>query len=149
MDLNHLLEETLLLMEKQFVKEGVKVTRSLAPDLPRVRGDENAIQQVVLNLLTNAREAIAGPGEIAIETSRVANGRDGVRLSVRDSGTGIEPELLPRIFDPFFTTKSRGTGLGLSILHGIVRDHRGTVDVQSEKGKGTTFVLTFPGEGGK
>jgi PAS domain S-box-containing protein len=146
MDLNHLLEETLVLIEKTLVKDGVSVTRSLALDLPPVWGDENAIQQVVLNLLTNARDAIGGHGEIAVETSRADGAHGGVRLSVRDSGAGIEPELLPRIFDPFFTTKPQGTGLGLSILYGIVRDHRGTVDVQSERGKGTTFVLTFPSE---
>jgi PAS domain S-box-containing protein len=145
-DLNRLLEDTLLLIEKQLVKDGVTVTRSLAPDLPPVRGDENAIQQVVLNLLTNARDAIEGRGEIFVETARAEDARGGVRLSVRDTGAGIEPEVLPRIFDPFFTTKQQGTGLGLSILYGIVRDHQGTVDVQSEKGKGTTFVLTFPAE---
>jgi signal transduction histidine kinase len=139
-------EETLLLIEKQLVKDGVTLTRSLAPGLPHVWGDENAIQQVVVNLLTNARDAIGTSGEIAVETSRAEDGRGDVRLSVRDTGEGIDPEVLPRIFDPFFTTKSQGTGLGLSILYGIVRDHRGTVDVQSEKGKGTTFVLTFPSE---
>jgi signal transduction histidine kinase len=143
-DLNHLVEETLLLMEKQVVKDGIVVKRSLAPVLPPVWGDGNALQQVVLNLLTNARDALERGGEIAVETAS-APGRPGsARLVVRDTGPGIPPDVLPRIFDPFFTTKSGGTGLGLSISYGIVRDHQGTVDVQSRSGQGTTFILTFP-----
>jgi signal transduction histidine kinase len=69
------------------------------------------------------------------------------RLIVRDTGPGIAPEILPRIFDPFYTTKSDGTGLGLSISYNIVREHKGTIDVESLPGKGTIFVLTFPGAG--
>ena len=82
-------------------------------------------------------------GEITIETSHLPATRS-VRLLVRDNGSGIPPEILPRIFDPFFTTKPDGTGLGLSISHGIVHEHHGTVDVNSEVGNGTTFTLTFP-----
>jgi two-component system sensor histidine kinase AtoS len=98
---------------------------------------------VLLNLLTNARSAMAEGGEITIETSHLAAART-VRLAVRDTGSGIPPETLPKIFDPFFTTKAEGTGLGLSISHGIVHDHRGTLEVRSEVGKGSTFTLTFP-----
>ena len=142
-DLNRLVDETLLLVEKQIVKEGVVLKKSLSEDLPPVWGDGNALQQVVMNLLTNARDAVGGRGEIAVETGLAA--RPGtVRLTVRDTGPGIPPEVLPRIFDPFFTTKSTGTGLGLSISYGIVREHRGTVDVESKPGQGTTFVLTLP-----
>jgi PAS domain S-box-containing protein len=143
-DLNRLVEDTLLLMEKQMVKEGIAVKRALAPDLPPVWGDDNALQQVLLNLLTNARDALDHGGEIGVETAAVA-GRPGMtRLVVRDTGPGIPPEVLPKIFDPFFTTKPAGTGLGLSISYGIVRDHKGTVDVQSRPGEGTRFVVTFP-----
>jgi PAS domain S-box-containing protein len=141
-DLNRVVDQTLLLVEKTIVKDGVTLKRALAPDLPPIWGDANAIQQVVMNLLTNARDATRTGDEISIET--LADGpAGGVRLVVRDSGPGIPPEILPKIFDPFFTTKAEGTGLGLSISYGIVRDHQGTVDVHSQPGEGTTFVLNF------
>lgn len=144
LDLNQIVEDTLLLMEKQVSKEGIMVRRSLAPDLPPMEGDPNALQQVVLNLLTNARDAMDDGGEIRIETGTV-DGRPGwLRLVVSDNGPGIPLEHLPKIFDPFYTTKADGTGLGLSISYGIVREHQGTIDVQSQPGKGTTFVLAFP-----
>jgi len=148
-DLNHLVEETLLLVERPIAKQGVTVTRRLAPDLPPLWGDGNTLQQVVLNLLTNARDAVDGGGEITVETARAVGGPEAVRLIVRDTGPGIPPEAMPRIFDPFFTTKPEGTGLGLSISYGIVRDHHGTVDVESRQGEGTTFILTFPVSGAR
>jgi signal transduction histidine kinase len=82
-------------------------------------------------------------GRITVETSHLAD-QGAVRMVVRDTGSGIAPEVLPKIFDPFFTTKPDGTGLGLSISHGIVQDHGGTIDVRSEPGQGATFTLTFP-----
>ena len=142
-DLNQVVDETLLLAEKMIVKDGVTLQRALTPGLPPIWGDANALQQVVMNLVTNARDAVKGGGEISVETSAVAEPPGGVQLVVRDSGPGIPPEILPKIFDPFFTTKAEGTGLGLSISYGIVREHQGTVDVQSAPGRGTTFVLTF------
>ena len=142
-DLNQVVDETLLLAEKMIVKDGVTLRRALTPGLPPIWGDANALQQVVMNLVTNARDAVKGGGEISVETSAVAEPPGGVQLVVRDSGPGIPPEILPKIFDPFFTTKAEGTGLGLSISYGIVREHQGTVDVQSAPGRGTTFVLTF------
>jgi signal transduction histidine kinase len=144
-DLNRVVDETLLLVEKTILKEGVRIQRVLASELPPIWGDANALQQVVMNLLTNARDAVGAGGEIVIETGVGAEPPGGVQLIVRDTGPGIPPEVLPRIFDPFFTTKAEGTGLGLSISYGIVRDHRGTVDVRSTPGEGTTFVLTFKG----
>jgi two-component system NtrC family sensor kinase len=142
-DLNRVIDETLLLVEKTIVKDGVGVQRALTPDLPMIWGDANALQQVVVNLLTNARDAVRAGGEIFIETRVAAEPPGSVQLVVRDTGSGIPPEVLAKIFDPFFTTKAEGTGLGLSISYGIVRDHRGTVDVRSTPGEGTTFILTF------
>ena len=146
-DLNRVVDETLLLVDKTIVKAGVELRRALAPGLPPIWGDANALQQVVVNLLSNARDAVKGAGEISIETRAAPGPPGGVQLVVSDSGPGIPPEVLPKIFDPFFTTKAEGTGLGLSISYGIVRDHRGTVDVRSAPGEGTTFVLTFRGAG--
>jgi PAS domain S-box-containing protein len=143
-DLNHVVEETLLLAERQMVKQGITVETRLAPDLPPILGDANTLQQVLLNLITNAWDAVERDGRVTIETSIAATAPDVVRLVVADSGRGIEPEILPRIFDPFFSTKATGTGLGLSITDGIVREHGGTIDVESSPGKGTRFVLTFP-----
>ncbi len=143
-DLSHLVEETLLFMEKQVGKHGIAVRRALAPGLPLVWGDENALQQVVVNLLTNARDALTHGGEITVRTGAVAGESSAVSLVVSDTGPGIPADVLPRIFDPFFTTKSDGTGLGLSISYGIVREHQGTMDVHSTPGDGATFILTFP-----
>jgi two-component system NtrC family sensor kinase len=83
-------------------------------------------------------------GEIRIETGRLAERPDWVRVVIADTGPGISPEELSKVFDPFFTTKKTGTGLGLSVSYGIVQDHHGTVDVQSVPGRGTTFILAFP-----
>jgi PAS domain S-box-containing protein len=144
-DLNHVVRETLLLAERQITKEGVGVAVTLAPDLPAILGDADTLQQVVLNLVTNARDALAaGRGDIRIETRTREGRRELVELVIADTGPGIAPEDVARIFDPFFTTKASGTGLGLSITHGIVREHGGTIDVESAPGKGTRFVLAFP-----
>jgi signal transduction histidine kinase len=87
--------------------------------------------------------AMPAGGRITVETSHLAD-QGAVSMVVRDTGSGIAPQILPKIFDPFFTTKPDGTGLGLSISHGIVQDHGGTIDVRSEPGQGATFTLTFP-----
>ncbi|HET9491072.1 MAG TPA: ATP-binding protein [Methylomirabilota bacterium] len=143
-DLNRIVDDTLLLVEKQVVKDGLTLTRRLTPDLPVIQGDATALEQVLMNLVLNAREAIDGQGEICVETDLAAGLPQQVRLTVRDTGPGIPAEMLSRIFDPFFTTKPRGTGLGLSISYGIVREHGGSLDVHSEPGRGTTFVASFP-----
>jgi PAS domain S-box-containing protein len=143
-DLNHVVSETLLLAEKQMAKEGISVVTTLASGLPAILGDANTLQQVLLNLITNAWDALDKGGELRIETSTVPDRPSAVRLVIADTGQGIAPDILPRIFDPFFSTKPSGTGLGLSITDGIVREHGGTIDVESGPGKGSRFVLTFP-----
>lgn len=148
-DLNRVVEETLLLVDRQLAKQSIRVETRLDPTVPPVVGDANALQQVVLNLVTNSWEAMAGAGgEISIEVAAAAGRPGWVALVVADTGPGIAPENLPKIFDPFYTTKTEGTGLGLSVSYGIIRDHHGTVDVQSDPGKGTTFTLAFPASPG-
>jgi len=142
-DLNKILQETLTLVEHQLVQAGVTTRISLDASLPRIRGNAGRLQQVFLNLILNARDAMDGGGTLALKTA----GRDGlVRVTIADSGSGIAPDHLPRIFDPFFTTKAakKGTGLGLSVSYGIVREHGGVIDVDSEPGAGTRFELSFP-----
>jgi PAS domain S-box-containing protein len=143
-DLNDVVTDTLLLAEKELTKSGVVVRCALDAALPPIRGNVDTLQQVVLNLVTNARDAITAQGEIVIETRAVPDPLGAVTLSVADTGAGMGPEERTRIFDPFYTTKASGTGLGLSVSHQIIQDHGATIDVQSRPGAGTTFVLTFP-----
>jgi signal transduction histidine kinase/CheY-like chemotaxis protein len=145
-DLNRVVEQVLELREYDLRVTNLEIVRDLAPSLPAVMADADQIQQVLLNLLTNAEHAIRDlgrPGRITV-VSRAVEGR--VRLEVGDDGPGIAPENLKRIFVPFFTTKEigRGTGLGLSICYGIVQDHGGTIEVDSAVGRGSTFRLEFP-----
>ena len=142
--LNHVIEDTLLLVGPQIAKSGIELVTRLG-QVPFIRGDGGALQQVVLNLVSNAREAMAGaPGRIRIET-RLSDGSPArVQLEIEDTGPGISPDDVARIFDPFFTTKSTGTGLGLAITYGIVHEHEGTIDVESSSGRGTRFLLSFP-----
>lgn len=143
-DLNAVVEETLLLMQKPLAADDIRIFTTLAGGLPPVHGDANALHQVLMNLVTNAREAMAGGGEVHVETSVMAERPGWIRLTIADTGPGIPPETVSRIFDPFFTTKSTGTGLGLSVTYGIIEDHGGRVEVRSPPGGGTTFILSFP-----
>ena len=113
---------------------------------PPVWADENRIQQVLLNLVQNAHQALVRRPDDRVLTVR-GGPRDGrVVIEVIDNGPGIPPEVLPRIFDPFFTTKpeGKGTGLGLSVSYGIVRDHKGRIEVRSRVGEGTEFQVVLP-----
>jgi hypothetical protein len=141
-DLNKIVRETLALMEHQMTKSGVTATLALDEALPRIKGNPGKLQQVFLNLFLNARDAMERGGVLALKTS-AHDGR--VLVTVADSGAGIARENLEKIFDPFFTTKGakKGTGLGLSVSYGIVREHGGNIEVQSEIGAGTRFELSF------
>jgi PAS domain S-box-containing protein len=143
-DLNAIVEETLLLMQKPLAADNIRIFTTLAGGLPPVHGDANALHQVLMNLVTNAREAMAGGGEVHVETRPMPERPGWVQLTVVDTGPGIPADTMSRIFDPFFTTKPTGTGLGLSVTYGIVQDHGGRLEVQSPPGEGTTFTLSFP-----
>jgi PAS domain S-box-containing protein len=146
-NLNQVIRDTLSLLEHQFKTAQIVLDLDLAEELPPIHGNPGKLQQVFLNLLLNAKEAMPGGGRL-----RVATLVDGhVEALIADSGTGIAPENLKRIYDPFFTTKTpsrpgdrRGTGLGLSVSYGIIQEHAGKIHVQSAVGAGTTFHLEFP-----
>jgi hypothetical protein len=144
LDVNRVVDEVLLLAHKQLSKQGVRVSATLDRSLPPILGDEGAVQQVLINLITNAQQAIDRTGEVVITTRLAANRPGWLELVVADTGRGISPEYRARIFDPYFTTKEMGTGLGLSITHRIVEEHEGTIEVHSRPGGGTEFVLGFP-----
>jgi PAS domain S-box-containing protein len=146
-NLNQVILDTLSLLEHQFKTAQIVVDLDLTEDLPTIHGNSGKLQQVFLNLLLNAKEAMPGGGRLRVAT--LSNGH--VEAVVSDSGTGIAPEHLKRIYDPFFTTKTmpkpgdrRGTGLGLSVSYGIIQEHAGKIHVESAVGAGTTFHLEFP-----
>lgn len=146
-NLNQVIRETISLLDHQFKTAQIQVEMALAPELPSIHGNPGKLQQVFLNLLLNAKEAMPGGGSLRVAT--VANGH--VEAIVSDSGSGIAPENMKRIYDPFFTTKNapkpgdkRGTGLGLSVSYGIIQEHAGKIQVESSLGAGTTFHLEFP-----
>lgn len=144
-DLNKVITTTLDLVATQAIFKGVTVTRNLSPLLPKVMLDVGQMQQVFINIIMNAAEAMGGNGSLEVSTA-VAEGNSHVVTSIRDTGPGIPEEIRGKIFDPFFTTKplGKGTGLGLSIAFGIVRKHNGIIEVETEVGKGTTFHIKLP-----
>jgi PAS domain S-box-containing protein len=143
-NLNDVVREILTLAERQYEKTGLTITTALDRDLPSFSGDASALQQVALNLVSNAHQAMNGRGDVRIVTRRAPERADWIELVVSDNGPGIPADVVGRIFDPFFTTKSGGTGLGLAISSRIVQEHDGTMDVKSVPGEGATFVLAFP-----
>ncbi len=144
-DLNKVLTDTLSLVAKQALFFNINVVQRLDPALPAVQADRNQFQQVFMNILMNAVQAMDERGEITIATRSDAAARS-VEVTIADTGRGIPPEQIGRIFDPFFTTKEsgKGTGLGLSIAYGIVTTHGGTITVESEVGKGSAFTIRMP-----
>ncbi len=158
-DLNRVVPEMTSMLQR-IVGEDVRMEMKLAPMPVPTRADASKIEQMVLNLVLNARDAMPRGGRLTVATSlaevtpdhvpAVLNARPGhfACLSVTDTGTGISPEIMPRIFDPFFTTKEvgKGTGLGLATVFGIVEVHQGWIQVESEVGRGTTFRVYLPAE---
>ena len=151
-ELETILDNTLLLMSPRIRLSDIELDRRINPDVPKVIGSPNQLEQMFINLFQNsidAVETVQSEGKISIHISHVAGG-DFVQIEFGDNGHGIPQENLDRVFDPFFTTKpvGQGTGLGLSIVYGIVRDHGGTIACESTLNQGTTFVITLPVEGG-
>jgi len=143
-DVNKILEQTLDLVKNQALFQNVKITCNFS-SLPTILIDAGQIQQVFTNIILNAAEAVEGKGELTVAT-KASSDNEYVEVSFTDTGCGILPEDHEKIFDPFFSTKEvgRGTGLGLAVSHGIIARHKGVIEVQSELGKGTTFIIRLP-----
>jgi two-component system NtrC family sensor kinase len=141
-DLKSSIEEILSLIDYKLKTMNIRLRLDLAP-VPPLYAQGERLQQVFINIILNALDAMPGGGELGISLARQGDA-EVVRIS--DTGTGIKPEHRSRIFDPFFTTKGvgKGTGLGLSISYAIVKEHDGRIDVQSEVGRGSTFTITLP-----
>jgi len=141
-----ILNRTLALLRSQLMAHRIETAMVVEPDLPEVEVDPNQLQQVFVNLLNNATQAIAATGEAGHITITARHWLDGLAVLVSDDGPGISPEVRARIFEPFFTTKAEGhgTGLGLSICQGILREHGGRITAEAAPGRGTTFSVELP-----
>jgi two-component system NtrC family sensor kinase len=148
-EINKVIDAALPLVENQINLENITLEKNLDADLPLVQADFDKIQQVLINIMLNAIQAMPDGGKLSITTSmaRVVRLRDSyknaVRIDITDTGVGILKENLKKLFTPFFTTKEKGmgVGLGLSVVHGIIGKHKGKIDVESAPGKGTTFTI--------
>ncbi len=142
------LSNTLLLMEKRVALKNIKLVRRVGHDLPELYGNEQQLEQVLINLLQNAMDSFEESTNNAIIEIVIKQDGSGnfVEISFSDNGSGMDNEIVDRIYEPFFTTKEvgKGTGVGLSIVYGIIRDHRGDIKCESRLGKGTTFLITLP-----
>lgn len=143
--INELMEKCLMLSGHKLQLSNITLERQLQDGLPSIRGDYNQIQQCVINLIFNSIDAMPQGGKLTAATSYSPSDRT-ILIRVTDTGCGISKEDLPHIFEPFFTTKTegQGLGLGLSMVEGIIDRHKGSIDVVSEPGKGTTFTLKLP-----
>jgi two-component system NtrC family sensor kinase len=144
-DINNLLQESLSFLENQALMHNIQIITHLDNDLPSIVIDPSQVQRVFINMIVNAAEAMNGNGQLTMTTRR-DQARGCIEIVFSDTGMGISQENLEKIFDPFFTTKEtgHGVGLGLAISYGIIKEHGGTVSVESEVGKGTTFIVRLP-----
>lgn len=143
-DINEVVEKSLAILLAKLKKGSISSVFERGEGLPRVRIDVHQIQQVLINLMLNAIQAMENGGTLTLRTFSGNGG--GVGVEIRDTGVGIPQPHLKKIFDPFFTTKSEGTGLGLSISLKILEKHGATIDVSSEESKGSAFTILFPAE---
>jgi signal transduction histidine kinase len=142
--INQIINTSLKLVKDQSMFHGIEIEAKLADNLPEVIGDRSRLEEVFLNLFINAADAMKGGGKLTITTGLSTNNL--IRISISDTGKGIDKEHLSHIFEPFFTTKEpgQGTGLGLSIVYGIIQKHNGTIDAECNPGTGTTFTISLP-----
>jgi len=145
LDINTVVEKSLYIIEDQAMFQNVIIERHLATDLPRIVGDGSQLQQVFMNIILNAAEAMDNNGSLTLYTGLSSDSRQ-IEIQFSDTGHGIPEEDIKRLFEPFFTTKEvgKGTGLGLAISYSIIRKHRGTIEVRSQAGEGATFTVKLP-----
>lgn len=152
LNINSILENTLDLLDHQIQKQGLKVVKDLRENLSPVVGDPDQLQQVFLNLILNAIQSMPEGGTLRLSASSKRISKEGLEdspgqyteICVEDTGPGMERDVIQHIFNPFFTTKDTGTGLGLMVTQGIIQDHEGWIDVESEVGKGSVFKVYLP-----
>jgi signal transduction histidine kinase len=144
--MNEAISEVIELTRSEATKNGISVHTQFAESLPAVKADRTQMQQVMLNLILNAVQAMSDDDLTLRELwiSTLMSGSDGVLVSIRDSGPGIRPENLDRLFDPFYTTKSAGMGIGLTICHSIVEGHGGRIWATANVPQGAAFYVTLP-----
>jgi signal transduction histidine kinase len=144
-DVNETLGNVLAFMKDHILLRNVSIQTDLDPQLPRVRGEENKLEQVFINLIVNAAQSMDGEGRLTLRTA-FDTGTNQVVIHVGDTGCGIETEYIEKIFEPFFTTKEKrkGTGLGLSICHGIIEQHRGRINIERSNEKGSVLKVELP-----
>ena len=143
-EINELVENSLSIFQTKLKKGNISLEILRAEGLSRIRADAHQIQQVLINLMLNAIQAMEKGGTLTLRT--FSEGKDRVGVEVKDTGVGMPKSHLKKIFTPFFTTKSEGTGLGLSITVKILESHGATIDVVSVEGKGSIFTIHFPGQ---
>ena len=145
LDINQVIEATLSLVNHQTKLQNIEIVKNLSSRLPLVTGNFNQLQQVFLNMVTNARDAIPHSGKLFITTKSIARGKK-VETIFMDTGSGIQEEHMDKLFEPFFTTKEpgKGVGLGLSVSYGIIKDHGGDIKVRNRKGAGSEFRIILP-----
>jgi PAS domain S-box-containing protein len=160
---HEILEKALTLVGHRLYQKDIKLNRTWLADVDTIHGDADQLEQVFLNFFLNAMDAMKASGELSVKTeirtdeqwvnaANFGNGqnngkgqaREALLITIRDTGEGIRAEDIPHVFDPFFTTKDYGTGLGLSVVHGIIQEHGGQIEVESELHKGTAFHILFP-----
>ncbi|MEP6810471.1 MAG: ATP-binding protein, partial [Chthoniobacterales bacterium] len=158
MHVHEILEKSLMLVGHRLYQKEIKLSRAWNAEVDTIRADADQLEQVFLNFFLNAMDAMKLGGELIVATeiraderwlpneatSLRGNAREVLRITVQDNGEGIKSEDIAHVFDPFFTTKDYGTGLGLSVVHGIIQEHGGQIEVESEPAKGTSFHILLP-----
>jgi PAS domain S-box-containing protein len=145
-NINEAVDNAIQLTASSLRKGDIRIDSSMAADLPLVKADRQLLEQALVNIITNAGEALRGAKEPGIIQVATRKAEEGVLIAVQDSGPGIPPGILDKIFDPFFTTKSDGSGIGLSLCHRIIADHQGTIEVSPSELGGTQFIIHLPGK---